>query len=363
MRVLFWGGSNTLLGAGYTKAIGDILSNVQKITSLEITNMAVGGNSSIHGVEVARTTKDLEKFDVLFIEYTINDYSLAIKPHWQTWRRAYEGMIRYAFLANPNIKIFLLAFGRRYEDPDRRQVRMRQYLTKLENHYSQCRFDIKLIDIDTYLRGLAGEDKSSFTKLYQDKVHYSCPFPSSLIGSYIANHLTPALGLNREAELPAALCEGSFENAGIAEFQEIAPLQESCRFQNSRFHLETVALNASSEISFTLPGSLISLSYSSAGTGATLLVEEEGEAPVSFHTRHKWVDGVRFQFLIKSFSFHWKQWNPALAATPRKVSIRILNGTTPPDVQHVDCHNMLPPVEGKEPQAFLARAMYYRAAD
>lgn len=365
MRILFVGGSNTVMTNGYVTTFSRTLSSVLKSKELEIVNLGVGGNSSIHGVEIMKSTKDLGKFHFLVIEYCVNDASLASNTSWQSWQSAYEGLIRIALAENPQIRVYLLAFGRKGAEPGKGQSRIFSHLPKLRAFYRKCGYFVGLIDIDRYLRELTANDAKTFNALYMDGAHYSRPITTELIGLYLAHAMRPLKAQSApSAPLPPPLCPSTFDQTGLGEFSDLAPALPRHQFKNSRYTFDTTILEPGSSLTLTIPGSLVAFSFASAGSGATLLVEEEGEAPITLYTRHHEA-GIRakFTFLIRQFAFEWKKWDAAAASQPRRVTFRVLAAGEQEQEQagarHVPRYHMEPPLPEGQPQAFLARLMYW----
>lgn len=114
MKLLVIGGSNSLMKRGYVEELDRLVQaeNVHGIT--QIDNVSVGANGCIRGLESAKLSK-IKNYDVVVIEYFINDFQIISRDGVGFWLSSYEGLIRYILSENPAIIIAPLLLGRRDE--------------------------------------------------------------------------------------------------------------------------------------------------------------------------------------------------------------------------------------------------------
>jgi hypothetical protein len=105
-RALILGGSNSLKRGGYTDTLRRTLRDVTFV------NLAVGATPCVMGLERCAEVAD-DHFDVVIIEYLINDFGLGGPEGLPLWRAGYEGLMREVLRLWPEARIVAVQLGRR----------------------------------------------------------------------------------------------------------------------------------------------------------------------------------------------------------------------------------------------------------
>jgi hypothetical protein len=337
VNLLFIGGSNTVMKNGYRAETINALGDHFEIG--EVKNLSVGGTTLGMGLWAALNLESPQVYDLVFIEYTVNDYDLTkSSTKFANWQWAFETLLGHLRMHNPRARIHVLIFGRR----DKYECLFQQALSKATRELS-LRYQAHPIMVDDYVRGLAG-DAAAGKRLYADRAHYARPIVTSLIANYIARvviaeeqRLKAALYLAPPVPLPFPVRH--------CDHKLFAGLGKTHVFKNSLYDVNAVALEIDGPWrEVIIPGGLIQLNYISTRDSARIVVAEEGEAPVAFDTLHKRTDNGEFAFLVRNFLFGWKQ-PPTRSGKPRKVAMRAVatKAVKDQDFRYVKQFHMLAP--------------------
>jgi|GEM_PF-5663357 len=351
MNFLFVGGSNTLIKNGYVEKFQTLYKEHTK-KEISVTNIAIGANSSIHGIELLKKRQDLNQYDCIVVEYVVNDYAISTETTIHTWRQAYEGLLRFLIKnCNPQARIINLVLGRRDKHTLQRQRILTEEISGFVEKY-KFHFQIEILDITKMLLQNFDVSKGLYASLYQDDAHYSTPFGSTLIGSLLLNHVlsevenikigTPILPENKS----------TFEQSVVLD---AADFSESIRvFENSRLHIKAMTINGQSSFELEIPGSLIAFSYISTFDCLSLVVSEEGEEPFLIDCRHSWPKSDHSRFMLKNFSLDWKSWEDE--PKPRKLKFTAIteqNRKKTGVKKYIRQHNISAPEEPSIPDAMF----------
>jgi len=362
MRLLVLGGSNSILRGGYFNTLIEVLREIHYLPLTDVVNLAVGANSTVHGLEIAKRRTDLNTFDIILLEYVVNDGPLVANSGYDVWFAAYEGLIRYLLSVRPDVQIFSLIFGHQSPaDPDG-EFLVGNGIRDISNSYAT-----HVIEVDRYLKTTV-VDNVNISDLYADGAHYKRRLVTSLVGNYVANCMVAKLNEERRAlaKMPPRLCEWAFEGAELVSllncFGSVGA--ETRIFANSRYSESAIRLENGEEYSIFTSGALILITYVAAPDSGSLLIEEDGEPPVILHTLHERVLSRERAFLLKSVVFTRKPWRDGIRqSTPRKISFRALNQLEYRDYedapQYPDLHMIPPPTGIENTYVYLSTALIF----
>jgi len=363
MRVLCLGGSNTVLKDGHADHLRSLFERYAQDELMEFRNSAVGANSVFHGLQIALDMKDLQQFDVIFLEYCVNDYTYVDDQNRRSWTYAIEGLLRTLLQRCPAAKIFFVNFGRAiWVDSKRNQLRMYTRIANLVEHYrsDHC---VHVVEIDDYLRALSGGQKDIFFSFYQDETHYATPVVSALIANVVFSSYLQTLisdSTSKTSLEKRNFFKGSFASLQAIPMCSLVQDQEITVFKNSRYRIEGLRIDGGRTVEFVAPGGIVSLGFISAPGAGSMIVEEEGALPVLIDCRHGAVDTGRFPFFIKNFPFSWKRWNNKADVVPRKVRIQVLRSGEQPvgRVRYPKRFGMLPGASTEQATVYLSSATF-----
>lgn len=347
-KLLFLGGSNTMMAPGYADAA--VASLTARYGALDrVTNLAVGANTIIHGLMVAKATTDLSDYDLVVVEYGVNDIRLSADDAMSTWRAGAEGLIRHLLADRPDRRVLFVQFNRRAMKPY--HFRPGRELRDLVAHYRRTH-DVAMLDLDSLLRRTLFKDETAFAALYADDAHFRRPTISAFVGALVAAEVAAAPAPRAPAQLPDPVHPWHFQHAALID---LVPDRATAQplFRNSRFALPARKVPVGEELRLDLPGALIGLEFVSTPAAATLRATEGAAAPVAMHSRHA-TAGARYPFLLQSTPMSWKQWDDPAHRQPRALRLESLRDA-PPDQFRSRTKLMLP---GDQPEAlYLSRAL------
>jgi hypothetical protein len=335
LNILFLGGSNTMMKNGYSgetvKALGEYFDIGH------VDNLAVGGSAI--GMGLYTSLKLPNTYDIVFLAYSISDYSFVKSPvKITTWRWAFETLLKTLRQHNPEAHIYTLLFGRRSRQKGKSTVALFQ-----ETYEISERYGAHPINVDAYLHGLLPEGEPDVA-LYEDESHYARPVVSALAANYIARTvIATEHKLRREEHVLPAVPPPC--RLGRAEHTLFSGIGETQHFKNSQHDTHAVGLRIDGPWQeITLPGELVQLNYISTKNSARILVAEEGQEPIAFDTLHKRVDSGEFRFLVRGLLFSWKN-PPDGNSPPRKVALRAVADTDSnnADFRYIKQYHMMPP--------------------
>lgn len=325
-RLLLLGGSNTVMKNGYVDGLIAALSD-RRGPPAGVTNLAVGGNSTVHGLMIGLDAQDIASHDIAVIEYGVNDAKLAKDGRLDMWRAATEGLLRRLLTARPDLHVVFALFARR----DMTQEFMFEPLdatVELAAHYGATH-RVSLVDIDHLYRDVLFPGREDFAALYLDGAHYARPQIAGLTGALIAERILGAP--DRPAgPLPPPLWPWHFAEAQVID---LGMDSHSVVFENSRYRLQARRLAVGEKLTLDLPGPLAAVEYVSAVEAATLRITEEGEARRTFHTRNVRMGEPKFPaFLVRCEELALKPWAEGRTG-PRRVTFEALADGDPGEVR------------------------------
>lgn len=319
-NLLFLGGSNTMMAPGYADATVACLTARYGPLG-RVANLAVGANTVIHGLMLAKAAADLSDYDLVIVEYGVNDIRLSAEDAMSTWRAGAEGLIRYLLADRPDRRILFAQFNRRAMKPY--HFRPGRELRGLGAHYGRTH-GVAALDLDGLFRRTLFRDAAAFAALYADDAHFRRPEISAFVGALVAAEVAAAPAPRAPAPLPDPVHPWHFQHARLID---LAPDRATAPplFRNSRFALPARRVPVGEDIRLDLPGALIGLEFVSTPAAATLRATEGDAAPVAMHTRHK-TAGARYPFLLQSAPMAWKQWDdprpPRAPPAPPRIAAR-----------------------------------------
>lgn len=293
LRVLILGGSNSVMDPGYMPAFEEQLQTVRKVS---VSNLAVGANSCLTGLEKAKTT-DPSAFDVVVIEYFINDFPLYYQQGEAFWLATYEGLLRYLLSKNPTLQVVSLLLGRRDEKFYAVQDGMRAHLNTMAERYG-----INILDFDELAKSKHSD--AMFTKLYSDGLHYARPSTTEWVGAELAKRVAT---LSQQTPQPRIistippLSPHPFTAAQSVRFDAVAPPEFERRdLSNSRYQTQVVHLPQDSQMTLQPNGPLLSISYASTPDTGQLVMTTGTRPPEILYTLHREVETGQFRMLLKT---------------------------------------------------------------
>jgi hypothetical protein len=303
MIILIVGGSNSVMAPGYTTQLEDLLarSDIADLvgTQAKVTNLSVGANSSIRGLETLKQT-DLGNFDMFILEYFINDFSLANRDGIEFWLSCYEGMIRHILSVRPQARILPLLLGRRDKTFFPRQRSMRKHMASLADTYG-----LRLVDFDSFAHESLTY-RNQFRNLYDDGNHLKRPQITALIASHLVLAILAELASPPVHRLPdeiTPLAIAPFDDAQTLDANAVAPVDlPRIRFVNSRYDVSAVAMSAGTQLKLPSGVSPISISFVAAPDAGQLRIGSDSLPNIQINTLHKRVKDGDFAFLLKTLA-------------------------------------------------------------
>jgi hypothetical protein len=317
--ILFLGGSNTVMKNGYVDGVIACLTD-SRGPAERVVNLATGGNSIVHGLMLAKQRQDLADFDIVVIEYGVNDVKLAGVGAIEIWKAATEGLLRHLLTIRPDVHVVFVLFSRQ-EMRKSYMYRPAELTLTIAEAYAAER-QVTVVDIDHLFRDLLFPDAKQFADLYEDASHYRRPRVARIIGALIASSVTGAPRRDGR-ELPEPVFPHHFARSEIVDLVADPALADRV-FVNSRYNIPTRRIGLGEKVTLDLPGPIAGIEFVSLPTGATLRVSEEGEAPFAMHTRHSETGSERFPFLLRGRALEHRPW-ATLARGPRRVTLEALS--------------------------------------
>lgn len=350
-KILVLGGSNTLMREGYLPALLSGLA-ARFGAATQVTNLAAGANSSIHGLLLAKAVPDLATYDLVIVEYGVNDVKHARRTAMDILKGATEGLLRHLIAARPDRPVVFVHFLRR--DMSATQFGPTKHLKRLVARYGKTS-PVFLVDVDGMLRDQLFPTPEVFRSLYSDAGHFRRPVVAGLVGAYVAAEI--ALHLNRRRRLgglPTPLVPWHFQNSRVIDVSASTDQEGSGRtFSNSRFRLQTRVLGIGEKMTVEIPGELVCIEFVIHRASATLRVSEEGHEPFAVHTCHRRIG--RFPFLLKSQPLTWKPWSGLNGNGPRRVTLEALADASSDELRPQN--NMVPGTPGQMEGVFLRQLL------
>lgn len=348
-NILFLGGSNTVIRRGYVRSMVAYLEHRYGPPG-RVTNLAVGGNSIVHGLMCAKMTPDLADYNHVVVEYGVNDVKFARPDKIDTWRGAAEGLLRVLLAAREDVHVIVPQFTRRDMKPH--MFATANGMENLADHYATSH-NVTLVDIDRLLRNVLLKNRADFPPLYIDGGHLRRPDVTALVGGLIGAEAAAAPRRPGGA-LPGPLHPWHFAKADILDLVG-DPDCANRRFKNSIFDIRTRHIALGERVTLDLPGALAGLEIVSCSEGAALRISEEGADPYVLYSRHTGGDELRFPFLLRCVADTKKPWREA-ARGPRRVILEALAKAAPGEERKTT--GMAPVRRGNVEGAYITRLLY-----
>lgn len=348
-NILFLGGSNTVMSNGYVDALIACLADRRGPVG-RVVNLSAGGNSTVHGLMLAKQRQDLADYDVVVIEYGVNDVKLAGLGPIEIWKAATEGLLRHLLTIRPDVHVVFVLFARL----DMRKgymYRPAELTLTIADAYAAHR-RVTVVDIDHLFRNVLFPGAKEFAKLYSDGSHYRRPEIARLAGGLIASGILGA-PQGEEEPLPEPVFPFHFADSTLVDLVG-DPAQADRVFANSRYNIPTRRIGLGETVTLDLPGPIAGIEFVSLATGATLRVSEEGAAPFALHTRHGRTGTAVYPFLLRCQALEHRPW-PTLARGPRRVTLEALPDA--PEGEVKKALKMIPAAKGQAEAVYITRLL------
>lgn len=348
-NILFLGGSNTVMSNGYVDALIACLADRRGPVG-RVVNLSAGGNSTVHGLMLAKQRQDLADYDVVVIEYGVNDVKLAGLGPIEIWKAATEGLLRHLLTIRPDVHVVFVLFARL----DMRKgymYRPAELTLTIADAYAAHR-RVTVVDIDHLFRNVLFPGAKEFAKLYSDGSHYRRPEIARLAGGLIASGILGA-PQGEEEPLPEPVFPFHFADSTLVDLVG-DPAQADRVFANSRYNIPTRGIGLGETVTLDLPGPIAGIEFVSLATGATLRVSEEGAAPFALHTRHGRTGTAVYPFLLRCQALEHRPW-PTLARGPRRVTLEALPDA--PEGEVKKALKMIPAEQGRAEAVYITRLL------
>lgn len=313
MKVLALGGSNTRMIAGYTKWLKDDLQATQS-DPLVFDNLALGANTCLLGISSLVEHTPAHDYDLVIIEYSVNDYAMWASQDADLWQASYEGLLRMVARRWPRARICCLLLGRSNVDPalwDRQVEETR----RIAAHYP-CAF---FADSLTYLKSIGLSPQT----IYADPMHYGAGAQEA-VGHWLAAQVT-APWTGASGPLPDRLHPQALDDIGVMDLSTFALDGQPREFSNSVVSVRAATMKLGDRLTVDVPGVPVCVVFvSTQGCGSFLM--RAGDAAALVHTLHDGVRDGKFPFLPLSAYGRW--WRAA--PMPGPVSFEVLPHTDRP---------------------------------
>jgi hypothetical protein len=291
-KLLAIGGSNTRMKAGYIRSLRSGLER-GGIELGSLRNISLGANSCLMGLISLETESDIEKPDIVTIEYAVNDYALVASDMSDLWHAAYEGLVRQVRRRWPEALICCIILGREEYRKDLWEI-ITSGTRRIAEHYPNVIF----VDCPTSLHpNLDGEEHHA---LFADPMHY-CPAMQDAAGQLAADMILSA-PKGAVAPMPHSLHPESLDPISVVDFSAMDGVTET--FQNSAVMAKALKLEAGKTLSVSLPGRLVAISFVSRKDGGSFIIQNGNQAAL-IHTLHRDIRDEKFAFLPLSAVGNW----------------------------------------------------------
>jgi len=312
MRILFIGGSNLVIKNGLSSILPSYLASHFNRDIEEIVNIAVPGTGSLFGVHNLLELKDAEKFDFVFIEYGINDYSLFTRNP-VLWKDGFSGLIKTVQVKCPNAAIVTILLGRRDKKFHVRQQAMHAQMREISEE-----LNVVVADIDSLFRSerMAAMD---FSQFYIDGNHFKPPLVTNFIATVCTLKAVEAASKKRRGrQASAKTFKSPFQAWDLSE--KLGAQYKNSEFRNSKFELKSITLEAGNEIALNTNEYPCGISFVSHKTSGSLLINVDGQKSI-LHSMHRRVHTGEFDFLLRHNPFYWLTDELSASAKKKELSI------------------------------------------
>ena len=308
LEIMFLGGSNTRMKSGYVPVLCDKLEATTG-TQLAVQNLSVGISSSLMGIERFLIDATRSRPDVIFIEYAINDVTIAITHDIGFWRKSYEGLLRIVTRHHPAAKIYGLFFVARF--PSHRVVadKMRPDMMLWAARYPNFEF----IDVDA---GLA--EAFDTADRYHDDMHYA-PQCFETIAAIVCDRVKTSAPSAMQT-LPEPVYPQSFETATAMELAR-QPNVVATRFARSILSFQTVILRSGETLTLEVPGEIASISFVSTPQSGILEITDR-HGSIFIPTLHRDV-ARNGNPLFMNAPRLWHDWTSEPDPSPQQVRLSV----------------------------------------
>jgi hypothetical protein len=313
MNVLALGGSNTRMIAGYTKWLREELQAMES-APLVFDNLALGANTCLLGIVSLLEHHAAREYDLIVIEYSVNDYAMVASNDLDLWRASFEGLIRMVSLRWPRARTCCLMLGRSNVDETLWERQMAE-TRHIAAHYPA----VLLADAQAKLRQSGVPE----LEIYADPMHFA-PAAQQAAGRMVAELVRNAAPLN-PSPLPARLHPHALDNVGAMDLSAFALDGQAREFSNSVVQVRATTMRLGDRLRVDVPGVPVCVVFvSTPGCGSFLMSSGDDHALV--HTLHDGVRDGKFPFLPLSAYGRWWKYSPG----PRSVSFEALPFTDRP---------------------------------
>ncbi len=258
MNVLIVGGSNSRLKTGYTSSLRSKL----ELLGCQIdtfTNISLGANTCLLGIVSLLDLKDGISYDIVVLEYSVNDYSMVARGDWSLWRASYEGIVRKIFRLWPASKLCCVLLGRSNVDAILwdRQINETKSIAK---HYNAIVCDAQ------YCVPLSIEGDS----VYADPMHYSQlaqDFTGNLAAKLICDRDKCASNI-----FPQAFYDSVFDKVAVLDISTLGTGKKRI-FSTSIVKIEALELGISDSFEVDIPGQLVCVMFVSKLTAKSFFLK------------------------------------------------------------------------------------------
>ena len=335
INILIIGGSNSRLKNGYTKTLLEKFQAAE--ISCQINNISLGANTCLLGLISLLDIKDAIDYDLVMIEYSVNDYSMMLQGDILLWRASYEGLIRCVFKKYARAKICCVLLGRSDAKPVLWESQISE--TKLiAKHYG----NVIIADVQANISRQIGQDN-----LYADPLHYS-DSGQVAAGNYTASRIFEEIGKTNSI-LPPPIYSYALDSVGILNFSDFAG-GKFHEFSNSIIQIKALELTLGKDVEFTVPGEIICIMFLSV-PGAGSFRVSCGKQSAVVHTLHDGVESGKFLFLPLTAYSRWFQ-NKEISNKIKFEVIHYYSGEADWPNFHVN------PSKSEAPVVYLSKILY-----
>jgi len=273
LRTTVVGGSNTVMEPGYMSQM--LAAAARQGLHLDIVaNLAVGGTTSSYGLFRLKSSDALDNSDLLIIEYALNDAFIYgdERRQFRHWARIYEGILRYALMRNPKLRICTLVFGARNGSWLGSVPSIDAGIRYLSDWYGTI-----MVDVSRDLMRRFGREVVSDPGFYVDQGHYARPVATAMVADLAAAGLIAGLAVPVSAgPLPPPVDPDHFAEAGVIDVPRLfaaAPDAPLVEYHNRRFSFTAIDLMRHRLELDLAGGKLLGLFHMSAPNTAPLMLK------------------------------------------------------------------------------------------
>lgn len=288
MKILFIGGSNTILKKGISNTIPKSLIE-SGIAVEKVTNISIGGTSSLFAVENIMKAGTLNVTDV-FIEFGINDLALYTNNK-ELWSYSYNTLLNLVIETSSKVNIYILLMGRSAEKKWDRQESLHNAIVELARTFSAT-----IINIDKWLKENT-KNSMEFKSLYRDEAHIDNERALKSIGVYVTSFVELNEAVRKNINIPVK--PPKLNRPSLTSFGGTLKT-----FGNSRYNLQAVPLKLNDTISINVKGRPLGLSFISTLNSCSLSIKLDDEQEIIINTKMAKHIIDKYGFIIKHVPFY-----------------------------------------------------------